>query len=84
MQEDFMTNIANKVKALEEKGISVRSIDRRETIIGEGINFEFWLQTPDQKQHLPNTGEWAANTSVAWVKSTNEIGTLDVTGWSWS
>jgi hypothetical protein len=64
-----------------ETGIDIHStIDKPYS----GIIYEFWLKDVSQKQNLPEPGKWAANTSVAWVKSTDEIGTLDDEGWKWN
>ena len=64
--------------------VDIRSANTRPDNIGGGVIYEFWLKSPEEKTELPGPGEWAANTSVAWVKSTDEIGTLDDDGWKWS
>ena len=61
----------------------IRSATNRPDNIGGGVAYEFWLGTAEDKKELPKPGEWAANTSVAWVKSTDEIGTLGDDGWTW-
>ena len=71
------------VDELKALGIDVRRAEKREDRLGGGVIYEFWLAVPALKQYLPMAGEWAANTSVAWVKSTDELGTLDVNGWKW-
>ena len=74
-------SIQEKIQELKLKGIDVQSIERRQPIIGQGINFTFFLKSAADLVHLPAPGEFAANTSVAYIKSTKKIYILGNDGW---
>ena len=65
-------------------GIEIRSVVRRPDNLGGGTVYEFWLSETAQRKYLPEPGEWAAVTSVAWDQETGEIGTLNSKNWKWS
>jgi len=48
---------------------------------GGGIIYEFWLDSVADIADLPKPGEWAANTSIAFVKSTSQVAVLGNNGW---
>jgi len=75
------TSIREKVEQLNALGIDVYDIMRRDNIIGGGISFVFWLEEESQIYNLPQTGEWAANTSLAIVKPTGQTFALGRYGW---
>ena len=47
-----------------------------------GVIFELWLDTEDDVDDLPPPGSWAANTSIAFIKSTGRVLALGNDGWS--
>jgi len=63
--------------------IDIKNGTPRAKHLGGGVVYEFWLKTPAEIPDLPPPGSWAANTSIAWIKSTDQLGTLDDTGWIW-
>ena len=49
---------------------------------GGGIIYEFWLDTEDDITKLPAPGGEVANTSTAFIKSTDRVLALGKNGWS--
>jgi len=73
--------LREKIKELENLGIDVHNIERRDSLIGGGINFEFWLKDQSQIEQLPQAGDWAANTSTALIVPTGILYGLSKDGW---
>ena len=63
------------------KRIDILSANRRGTKVGSNLVFEFYLDTESDVDDLPLHGDWAANTSLAFVKSTGNVYILGINGW---